>query len=537
MSVWCDRTDTAGGVGVVILPPVGYAFSSSHRTVRVLADRLANSGATVAVVNYPGTGDSAGMAPDLEAMTAAAGRVTAWMRDRWGTDRHVVVGVGLGGRIAMRHCAAHPDDVLVAVEPVLSGRRHLRELRLMGEAAPDGSSISIGGYAFDADLLAAIGADPDAVDLTGVRGLVIAPNATGLDLGEGIETVDCSDGDRFLRSAAETATVGREVIDLVAARVQREIDLCGPLASGVDTAVTQEWVGMRWQGRAVEESVVEIGASGHVGVMTRAAVGHDQRDLVVLVNSGSDPHQGPGRSWVELARELVRPDLSVLRVDFASWGDSAPRAGCGVDHAGRPYDRDAADDVATIVEALSADPSVGRVVLGGMCAGAWTALDAARTVVGVCGVIALNPQLYWQQGDPIEALITDTRRRRQQEIADIAAGARAGDWDHHDPAAPPHRLQTWFDDLVARGVGLHFLFSEGDDGIEYLRDRHGRLVAELARSRSLTITEIPDLDHGMQRTWLRPLAFAAWADAVRDCMNTAEMRIVAAPSEAPVSAV
>ena len=130
---------------------------------------------------------------------------------------------------------------------------------------------------------------------------------------------------------------------------------------------------------------------------------------MVFLNSGSEVHTGPGRAWVEYARGLARPGVEVLRVDFRGWGES-PDEG----HApGRPYDEHTVNDAIDVVEARRAQGR--RVVLAGLCAGAWIGLKAA-TQVRVDGVIAINPQLYWQPGDPVEALMTTTRARRRSEI-------------------------------------------------------------------------------------------------------------------------
>ena len=50
----------ASSVGVVIVPPIGYEYWSSHRTLRTLAERLAEQGCSRLRFDFDGTGDSAG---------------------------------------------------------------------------------------------------------------------------------------------------------------------------------------------------------------------------------------------------------------------------------------------------------------------------------------------------------------------------------------------------------------------------------------------------------------------------------------------
>ncbi|MCU1487507.1 MAG: hypothetical protein JWN67_4253, partial [Actinomycetia bacterium] len=58
--------------GVVLCPPTGYEAVCSHRTLRVVAERLAELGIAALRFDYDGTGDSAGRHDD-------PGRVDAWV--------------------------------------------------------------------------------------------------------------------------------------------------------------------------------------------------------------------------------------------------------------------------------------------------------------------------------------------------------------------------------------------------------------------------------------------------------------------------
>jgi dienelactone hydrolase len=153
------------------------------------------------------------------------------------------------------------------------------------------------------------------------------------------------------------------------------------------------------------------------------------------------------------------------------------------------------------------------IILVGLCASAWVALRAALEV-RVAGVVAINPQLYWQPGDPVEATLTETRRRRAQEIADIEAGALAGRWDAEDEAGSRPWAAAWLDGLTATEIPITMFFAEGDDGIEFLTTRHALRLAA-ARSAGIAVTELPDIDHPLHRAWTRDAVAEAIAAAVR----------------------
>src|ERR1700734_1110922 len=84
-----------GPVGAVIVPPVGYEYMSSHRTLRPLAERLAQQGCAALRFDFDGTGDSAGDQWDpvrMQAWQRNIGQAADALRG-WGATRLVVIGL------------------------------------------------------------------------------------------------------------------------------------------------------------------------------------------------------------------------------------------------------------------------------------------------------------------------------------------------------------------------------------------------------------------------------------------------------------
>jgi pimeloyl-ACP methyl ester carboxylesterase len=260
-----------------------------------------------------------------------------------------------------------------------------------------------------------------------------------------------------------------------------------------------------WRGGEVAEEVILFGQHDHVGVRTTPAAVSPSGPTLVFLNPGSETHVGPGRAWVEYARSLALLGHQSVRVDFRGWGES-PDAG----HApGRPYDAWCVSDTTEIVRGLQA-AGHERVVLFGLCASAWIAL---RAVLGtpVEGVIALNPQLYWKPGDPVDIDWPRIRARRAAEIRRVAWGHRFGIWTALDLIGHRPRVARWLSELDATGIPVELLFAEGDDGIAYLRQRFRRRLARLARVR---VTEMPGIDHPMHRVWRRERVVHALHEAL-----------------------
>lgn len=509
-------TDSAGlgDSGVLVLPPIGYAWWSSYHTLRLLAERLAGAGHAVLRLQYHGTGNAAGTQWELDQLTAwrASVRHGATQLRELGCRRLAVIGVGLGGSLALEMAAELDSQAAVLWSPVISGRREARALRLRSTAVPDdhgAGSLSFAGTIFGPDTLTGIA----AVDLLGVRQvpprvLVIDGPATEAltehltGLGADVERFEAPDGEQALSAPAEDAVAAMAVITRIADWLGQA---SGRATAGPPSGMRPE-IELRWEDATISERVVTV--TGLIGLLTSPASVPERPGTVVLLNSGSEPHVGAGRAWVELARHLATRGHRVLRIDFRGWGES-PHDG----HApGRPYDAHCLTDTELITAALRTGGE-GPVALVGLCAGAWVGLRATLERPADA-VVALNPQLYWQPGDPVEALMSDTRVRRTGERRAEEQGRESGRWDALDRAGDRNAAGAWLDQLASSATDVTFLFAEGDDGLEYLHNRLALRLAEVTADGAIHVREIPGIDHGMHRAWLRPQMFEAIADAL-----------------------
>jgi pimeloyl-ACP methyl ester carboxylesterase len=487
--------------GVVILPPIGYEWWSAHRTIRTVAEQLAQAGHGVVRVDYDGFADSAGSGREV-------GRVAAWRASvraaaaelrALGCTRVTILGVRLGALLGLLEAGAVGAAAVVAWEAPPSGRRLARELRMMSEPVPDfGGAIAVSGVIFDAEVLADLAdldptgllAPPAArIDLIGPRRDDLARHLEGL--GVEVRSAQPQGADRALGVPAEDAVVPEDVVASLLAAVGSPTGVRLPPWTSAPAA------SFDWEATPITERVLRVGPDHLVGVLSEPAEG-DPDDLVVWLNSGSEAHVGPGRAWVEYGRALAIRGHRSLRIDFSGWGES-PDLG----HApGRPYDAHGVEETAALISALRAD-GYRRVVVAGLCAGAWIALRAAVNG-GPDGVVALNPQLYWQPGDPVEALMKDTRVRRTKEREREERGGRYGLWTLLDRLGHRPWAGRWLDAIAAADVPVLLCFAEGDDGLEYLHNRLRRRLQLVKRESPVEVVEIPEIDHSMHRSWFRP---------------------------------
>jgi pimeloyl-ACP methyl ester carboxylesterase len=499
-----------GDVGVVIVPPLGYESFTTHRTVRALAERLALIGCSVVRIDLDGTGDSWGEPwdPDRVLSWRASLHEAATFLTGIGCRSLVVAGVRFGATLALTEGADMGADRALAWAPVVKGRTFVRELTLLGDEIPDdhghpglAGGVVQAGSAFDPQTLAHL----RTFDLTtlsvppAVHVLVIDRDdqAPSRALVERISSLD-AEVDHLVLGGSDTALDRpTEYAEIAGTVVDAIVDWVGPSGPSSAPKAPTDVARREWTSHGVTERVVRLGRHRLVGVLTEPD--QDPRCTILWLNTGSEPHVGTGRAWVDFARDLATHGYASVRLDFSGFGES-PDLG----HApGRPYDAHCRDEVVDVAADLHAHGH-RKVVVAGLCAGAWVGL-AAATDEQVDGVIAINPQLYWQPGDPVEAsIVTETRPRRQAEIRRFRRIRRTGAWWALDALGVRHPAARRLRSIDRAGVPVLAVFAEGDDGLEFLEDRVGRTWAHVRRHPHIEDVVVPDIDHSMHRIWLRP---------------------------------
>src|SRR5207248_561102 len=124
--------------------------------------------------------------------------------------------------------------------------------------------------------------------------------------------------------------------------------------------------------QGVRESVLPIRDQPHLfGVVSEPpGAAPDALPFVVLLNAGSAYRVGPNRLYVSLARRLATHGFRCLRMDLCGLGDSiTPHA----DRENDPYPATAFRDVGLTLKHLRTELGARRVVLMGLCSGAYAA--------------------------------------------------------------------------------------------------------------------------------------------------------------------
>ncbi|MBC7794377.1 MAG: hypothetical protein H7Z43_11785, partial [Clostridia bacterium] len=314
----CTWWHPGGPSGVLIAPPLGYDYFSAHATLKILADNLAKRGFTVMRFDYDGTGDSAGEAWDkdrLESWRKSIRDALEAMRAA-GCTSVCVVGLRFGATLALE---LEGVDAVVAWAPVLTGKRWMRELRMLGIPTKFPGFV-LGGTVFSEETVASI-AGVTASQTPTKRVLLLQRTSAPLaglqrqfvDAGIDATLEDAIGSDGFLDQPAEDAVAPHALI-------ARIVDWLGSSRAGRIELAPATFTKMKWRDGSVEERFVEV--AGLPGVCGSGQLG---KPLVVFLNSGSEVHIGPGRAWVEYSRALNLAGYPTLRMDWPGWGENVER--------------------------------------------------------------------------------------------------------------------------------------------------------------------------------------------------------------------
>src|SRR4029077_17343514 len=129
-------------------------------------------------------------------------------------------------------------------------------------------------------------------------------------------------------------------------------------------------------GAGHHERAVRFGPGDRLfGIFTEPAGGAGTALSVIVLNTGCEYHVGPNRLYVPLAREWATRGHLVLRYDLGGIGDSAPPPGIEENEV---YPAHALGDAHQAIALVRNEAPGRRVILAGLCSGAWLAFLAAR---------------------------------------------------------------------------------------------------------------------------------------------------------------
>ena len=509
--MWHHRppADARRGAGVVLCPPVGFGYMSAYATFRILAEQIAAVGFDVVRLDYDGTGNSSGDYHDPD-------RVGAWLRSiavatdearRLAASNHVALVGFRAGAILALHAAGGTGDVerLVLWNPFASGHAYVRELKALAGLSrqdhafeeTDACRVNVAGHVMTNETIDALdGWTLDAVRNRPARDVLIVdrddrPAPPLIDshlerLGARVARIRPG-GTSAMLALPHVARVPQEVVQAIAGWFDRwQLSNCPTTAPARLTRGDIAPAGIGYS-----ECAVRFGPDDRLfGIADSPAGNTPIAQAIILLNTGVEYHVGPHRMYVPLARQWAADGHLVLRFDLGGVGDSRPP---GEAAANMAYPEHMLDDLGHAIAWVRHVAPRSRVAVAGLCSGGWLAFRAARDGLAVDAVVSVNPPLYLRDGAAgtqwlsqeheferyhhamregskwLKVLRGQASYRSFMRITRRALGRRAavrigsvlGHWAADSLA---NDLCT----IANRGIECLFVFSEGDQGLEYL---------------------------------------------------------------------
>jgi alpha-beta hydrolase superfamily lysophospholipase len=503
--------------GVVLCSPIGDEERRVYLTYRKLAESLATAGLAVLRFSYDGTGDSAGTLDDpdrVQAWVSSISNAVDLVREA-GVEHVALVGMRLGATLAT-HAARgmdRPPDAMVLWDPCVNGREFLRHQQILLTTLPDRPSpseqgtsgdeggVDTPGFHFSASLAEKLrGLEIVPVAAPETRTLVMArpdrPAPGRLDRALGASEADHLDAvgqDELLEVPPLSAVIPWESIKQITTWLS---EVAAPSGTPIkvpesDAAV----VGTDLRGRPVLERAVRLGEIGLFAIVTEPE-GGGSGPWMMFVNVATEHHIGPGRLWVDLARQWARHGIRSVRFDVSGVGDSPVHPG---QTENITFALEWLADLPAIASGVSPDDPSDTVLIG-LCSGGYGALESGLAL-GARGAYVFNPALTSASTNKATKATPRRRATRPLPVPLARLAEKHGRtawwiWRTYRQFAVWQAPMAVPAGAVKRGLDVFFLCS--DDNAQPLREvLYWRLFGErrLQRTGRFEITIVPSMDH------------------------------------------
>ena len=509
--------------------------------MRILAERLADSGLPTLRFDYHGTVDSPGYDDDPDRVSTWLGNIRnaiTWMRQTTGVEEIALIGLRLGATMAAI-VASEQTGIkrLALLAPPTSGRAYTREVQLSGrvmvpigadglEREAPSDSITMAGFKLTNQTIS---------DLRGIDVLKLktAPASYVLILqSEGrpgedavakhLEHLGASVTKRSFRDyqrMISDPTDSRPCLETIDAVVRWMNEDAPSLACSRQTQITpmvirdEQWT----------EEALRFGADDRmVGILCHPARPAPGQPCIAIGNTGRDYHIGWARSTVLLARHLANHGIASLRFDLPGIGDSLavkPRRLASL------YKKKTAVHLSVAIDVLE-KRGFELIYLYGRCSGAYNAFQAAQRDTRVRRLILCNIQRYvWRIGDAIEFAYVDSIHLLRQPLGKVVFGAgkastRLSDrvrtncirvlmacfrtardiiiWGARKSVAIYNDgpgLVSWVRNFTGHGGRMLFVYSSNDLGFPHFEKLFGKNGAHIRDVPGVSIQFVEGADH------------------------------------------
>jgi len=419
---------------VVLCNTFGSEAMLLHPAYRYCALALAEAGYPCLRFDYPGTNDSEGSPRDpqlLQRWLNSIHTAVDFLRQHSGRDQIGLFGVYLGASLAVRVASERDDiDSLILWAPYLSGKNFLRAAKMQASVITANVENRVSAQWQDGDTEAfgfliakEFAADLQKLDIRKIdrrpapHACIFAKDSTSneksllktfTELG-----VECS---YHAESISDITTIVDDM-GIPYPLYQQCIDWLNGLADTEKSAPAKSafspafdfcdqscTIELRDGSRCIEEQVFYAAEPKLFGVLSKPPDSVAKKNLgIIMVNGGNNHRVGINRNYTEWARRWAALGYAALRFDIRGLGDSPPLPQC---ERNILYLDTTLDDLRESCKVLRERAGVSRVVVMGLCAGAYQSFRYALQSDDADALILLNPLRFQKPPVDVDGNVT-----------------------------------------------------------------------------------------------------------------------------------
>ena len=519
----------------IIVGAIGPEYIHTYRSIRLLADRLSESGNIAIRYDPIGMGNSSSTLDDTNLWRkwlASPEAIRKYTENKFNIKHFTIIAFRSGSLLLESYLNTYKDNEIIFWYPYIHGAAFVRDMQMLDsipkQTENNRSSLDGGGYPLTIET-------QDA--LLKVKLLKQSfnkyQNVLILENGEIATKSPLSN-----RIKSSTPNIKTEFINGLGS-MARQAELSIVPVNNIDTIC--KWVNeistdernkqiiipdknSLTHNHFTEKTIIINYERSVFGVLT-LPIEDSPKNLLLLTNSGSGHQVGPNRFHVDTARELAKEGIATFRMDLSNLGDSP---NIFIDDSYHPYPKTASDDINSVLEYFEPTMNFQKIIIAGLCSGAHNSFQSALNTKStkVKGLILINIiTFYWKEGQSIltpegseleinaseyqnnmldikkwfGVLLSPNKIWRLTLFAIKFSIKKIAAMFYKILSAFGYRKLTLLDaDLYAitsRKIKLHFLYSENEPTLSILKSQANIATTELMKNGLLNIYKIENSDH------------------------------------------
>ncbi len=408
---------------VILCYPMGYEYTHSHRSFQHWADQLAAIGCLVIRFDYSSTGDSPGRELPDDLLPIWLANITAIAEQaREANPEHqlCLAGLRFGATLAYLAAQTLKADHLIVWEPIVQGRRYLRELQALAKFGVDSEETDADYTEFAGFLMSH--ATANTLKTINLMDVSLASSTRVLCIyredgnnndsftnqlqaqGNQVE-IQCQPGYEDMVAVPHQTLVPHQAIAATATWLAKgthcffEAYQPLPMLSEINLDEGIQEKGIWYDAISTTTNAQNNFIQQRLfAILTRPKTVNTKRPLVILLNSGAVHHVGPNRVYTHMARTIAEAGLLCVRLDIEGLGDSFKPDLIRENH---PFQTTTQANLATAMAYLKHCGLAQDFIVGGICSGAHAAFHGGLSLgaPAIREVMLINPLVfYWQDG-------------------------------------------------------------------------------------------------------------------------------------------